>query len=204
MGLNLEISLDKDIREINQFFTDLKFKAVTKSARQALNRAATRTRSMALKEIRKRRKLKLKDVKGFTSIKKAQGSNLARLEARVNFSGVPLPLILFILGQKSPKAQTLPNRRRRSRRFEIVTGQKKAKPGLFVQKAQRGKMRFQVFRRADPSDKTKGFKAQSAPSIANLLRSKGNMLRKIENGALDLLQLEYSRALSFNLKGLKL
>ncbi len=212
MGLKLTISLDRDIREIDQFFSDLRFKIITKSARQALNRAASRTRSLAIKEIRRRRKLKLQDLKGskkkgkkgFVTVRKAKGSNIAALEAQVNFSGIPLPLILFILGDKGPKTQTLPNQRRRSRRFEIIKGKKKAKKGLFIQRAQRGSMTFQVFRREDPSDKSKGFTMQSAPSVAEILRTKSNVLRKIENGAIAIMQREYDRALQFNLSKLKL
>lgn len=212
MGLNLVISLDKDIREIDRFFDDLRFNAVIKSARQGLNRAAERTRSFAIKELRKRRKLKLQDLKGskkkgkmgFVTVRKAKGKDLFGLEARVNFSGLPLPLILFIVGRASPKAQTLPNPRRRSRKFEIVQGQKKRKRGLFVQKAKKGRSRFQVFRRTDPSDSSKGMKMQTAPSIANLLRSKSNLLRKIENNAIALMQKEYDTALKNNLRNVKL
>ena len=210
MGLNLEISLDRDIKEINAFFTDLKFKVITTAARQGLNRAATRTRSLAIKELRKRRKAKLSDLKGnknkkgFVTMTKARGNNISALEAMINFSGVPLPLILFILGSKSPKRQLLPNQRRRSRRFEIIKGKKKSKGGLFVQKAKSGSRRFQVFRRNDPNDKSKGLSMQSAPSIAELLRRKSNLMRKIENRAIALMQLEYDRALKFQLSKLKL
>lgn len=212
MGLNIEISLDKDIREIDAFFDDIKFQAVVKSARQGLNRAAQRTRTVAVREIVKRRNLKASDIKGskkqgkkgFITVRKARGGDLFGLEAQVNFSGIPLPMILFITGKASPQSQTVPNNRRRSRQFEIVKGQKKQKKGLFVQKANRGSMRFQVFRRADPNDRTKGFKMQTAPSIANLLRTKSNLLRKIENNAIALMQNEYDRALKFNLSKIKL
>lgn len=212
MGIELTISLDKDIRELNQFFDDLKFKAITTAARQGLNRAASRTRSMAIKEIRKRRKVQLSDLKGsktkgkpgFVTVRKAKGSNIAALEAQVNFSGIPLPMILFIIGQKAPKAQTVANPKRRARRFEVVKGQKKRKPGLFVQKAQRGKTRFQVFRRGNPSLKSAGFKLQTAPSVSALLNAKRNILRKIENTAIALMQREYDNALRFQLSKLKL
>ena len=212
MGLNLTISLDKDIRQIDAFFDDLKFKAITQSARQGLNRAAERTRSAAIKEIRKRRKLKLQDLKGskkknkmgFVTLRKARGSNIAELEARINFSGIPLPLILFIVGQRTPKRQTKANRLRKPRRFEIVQGKRTEKKGLFVQKANRGGFSNQVFRRRDPSDRSKGMVAQSAPSVAELLRTKSNVMRKIENGAIALMQKEYDRALAFNLSKLKL
>ena len=203
MGLVLEISLDRDIREIEQFFDDVKFKAVTIAARQALNRTADRTKSFALKEIRRRRKLKLKDAKGFVKVRKARGRDIAKLEARVDFLGIPLPLILFILGQKTPKTQTLPNPQRRSRRFEIAKGDKKAKAGLFVQKAKRGKQRFQVFRRGDKSDVSQGFKKQAAPSIAELLRAKSNILRKIENNAIAILAREYDNALANQLRTIR-
>lgn len=209
MGLQLEISLDKDIREIDAFLDNVKFRAVTKSARQGINRAAERTRSQAIKEIRRRRKLKLKDLKGnkkqkgFVTVNKAKGSDLVKLEARVNFSGIPLPLILFLVGQKTPKAQTQPNRRRKSRQFEIMKGKRTRKKGLFVQKAEKGGRRFQVFRREHPTDRSRGFKMQSAPSVAELLRSKTNLLRKIENSAIALMQIEYDRALAFNLSKIK-
>lgn len=204
MGLQLEISLNKTIREIDLFFDDLKFKAITLSARQALNRTATRVRSFSNKEIRKRRKLQLKEVKKRITISKAKGVNLAALQAKIRFSGMPLPMILFILGQKTPKKQTLPNPRRKSRRFEIIKGQKKSKKGLFIQRAQRGRMQFQVFRRKDPNDKSKGFRLQSVPSIAEVLRKKSNLLRRIENRGGRILETEYDRALAFQLQKLRL
>ena len=209
MGLQLEISLDKDINEINGFFTDLKFKVITKSARQALNRAATRTQSLTIKELRKKRNAKLRDLKGgkgrrgFVTVRKAKGNNLATLEASVKFSGLPLPLILFILGNKTPKAQTVANPRRKPRRFEIIKGKKSTRSGLFIQKAKHGDRQFQVFRRANPNDPTQGFKLQSAPSVAEILRRKTNMLRKIENRAIAIMQTEYDRTLQFNLARLK-
>ena len=215
MGLNIEISLDRDIREIDAFFTDLKFNAVIKSARQGLNRAAMRTRTFAVRELVKRRNLKSSEIKGskkkgkkgFVTVRKATGNDLFKLEAQVNFSGIPLPLILFIVGQASPKTQTKPNAQRKSRQFQIVKGQKKSKQGLFVQRAKRGGRRYQVFRR-DPSKKPGSggnlWTMQSAPSIANLLRTKSNLLRKIENNAIALMQLEYDSALRFNLRNVKL
>lgn len=212
MGLELTISLDRDIKELDLFFNRLRFKAVTTAARQALNRAATRTQSLAIRELRRRRKLKIQDLKGskkkgkrgFVTTRKATGNDLSKLQSRVNFSGVPLPLIMFILGQKTPKTHRVGNARRRSRRFEIVKGKKKSKPGLFIQKAKRGTERFQVFRRKDKKDKSQGFKMQSAASVAEILRAKGSMLRKIENSAIAILQKEFDRALAFQLDKLKL
>ena len=204
MGLNLEISLDKDINQINAFFSDLKFKAITKAARQALNRTATSTQSKAIQEIRERRKAKRKDIKGFVTRDLARGNNISKLEARVNFSGFSLPLILFIVGRKTPRHQTQPNSKRRARSFEIIKGQRKKKPGLFIEKAARGKRRFEVFRRGDPSDRSKGFRTQSAPSVAHLMRSKSDLINKIQSHALDTMQKTFASALKNELGKLKL
>ena len=212
MGLRLTISLDKDIRELNQFFSDLKFKAITKSARQGLNRAATRTRTFAAKEMRKRLKILARDLKGskvrgkkgFITVNKAKGNNIAALEARVNFSGIPLPLILFIVGDKTPEVQKVGNANRSTREFEIKKGSKAKRKGLFIQKAKSGGERYLVFRRKDKLKKSKGFAAQSAPSVAEMLRKKTALMRKIERRAMDLLQKEYNRALAHNLSKIKL
>ena len=203
MGLQLEISLDRDIREIDAFLDELKFRALTLAARQALNRSAVDIRAFANKQIRKRQNLKLGDIKKRVRIIRARGMNIAQLEARVNFSGIPLPMILFIVGQKSPKAQTQPNPRRRSRSFQIVKGQKKKKPGLFIAPAQRGGRQFQVFRRKDPSDVTQGMRMQSIPSIAHFLRSNTALLNAIERKALGIMQRNYSRALQNQMSKLK-
>ena len=212
MALELEISLDRDVKDFDVFFTELKFRAVTLAARQAINRAGRDTKSMAIKEIRKRRNLKLKDLRGSrkgkrrgrVTFEKATGTNITQLEGRLNFSGIPLPMLLFLIGKKEPKSQTKANPKRKSRRFQILKGKKVAKKGLFVQRAKRGSSRFQVFRRNDPNDKTKGFKMQSAPSVAEFLRNKGNVRGKIENFAIATLQREYSKALQFQLDKLKL
>lgn len=207
MSLEIDLSLDTDIRSLNTFFDDVKFKAITKAARKGLNRAASRTQSKAIKEIRKRRNLKLKDLKGskkqgtkgFVKIMQARGSDLFSMESSVVFSGVPLPLILFIVGQATPVKQLVRNARRKSRRFAIKKGVKKPKKGLFVQKAKRGGRRFQVFRRVNPNDPTKGFRKQSAPSVAETLRKKTSMLSKIENSAIAIMQREFDTALRFEL-----
>lgn len=213
MGLILEISLDKSIREIDAFFNDLKFRAVVLAARQALNRSAKSIRSNAIKRIRKHRNLKLQDLKGskkkgkkgFVTIQRARGTELAKLEARVNFSSMPLPLILFLVGQNTPKSfKNIPNVKRASRNIKIRKGQAEKRPGLFVQKAQHGSRRYQLFRRADPSNVSAGFKLQTAPSIAELLRSKSGLLRRIENTGIKIMEREFDAALKFQLSKLKL
>ena len=204
MGFNIEISLDKDIRQIKGFFDDLKFKAVTTAARQGINKAGASIVSLGKKEFRKNKNLKLKDLKRKIFFRRAKGSNIAKLEGIVKFSGVPLPMILFIVGTKKPKIQTASNTKRKSRKFQLKKGVKTARPGLFVQKASRGREQFRVFRRVDPNDKSKGFKVQSVPSVAAFLRKKFNVMRRIENSAIALLQKEYDRALAFQLSKLKL
>lgn len=209
MGLILEISLDRDIKHLEKFFTDLRFKAITTAARQGINKAADSTRSMAIKEIQKKRNIALKDLKGgkgrrgFVTVKKARGKNLASLEASVDFSGRVIPMIFLIVGRKTPKSFRIPNSRRKSRTFEIVKGARSTKKGLFIQKAARGQRRFEVFRRADPKDRSKGFRTQSLPSVVHLLRSQADAIRRIENASLNFLQKEYNIALTLQLSKLK-
>lgn len=210
--IQIEISLDRDIREMDAFFDNLKFKAVKTAARQALNKAAMSTRSKAVAELLKRKRLKKKDLigskrdgtTGFVRVKKAKGDNLHELHSKVLFSGMPLPLILSLLGQKTPKIHRVAPSKRKPRKFEINRGQKKSKPGLFVQKADRGQRKFAVYRRKDPNDRSKGFVAQSSPSVAEYLRKRMNILRGLENTGIANLQKEYDRALANQLRQLKL
>ena len=202
MGIELSINLDKQIDQMDEFFDDLKFKAIVKGTRQGLNRAALSIRAKSNKNIRKHRKMKLSEIKRRIKIRKAQGSILSELEAEVKFSGMPIPMILFLIGSKTPKTQTLPNPRRRTRKFEIKQGNRKGKPGLFVQKSKRGGLRNQVFRREDPNDRTKGFKVQSIPSIAHFLQSKAGMVKRLENSAIKIVEQEFVRAVNFQLSKL--
>jgi len=211
MGLELEISLESDIKNLDLFFDKLRFKAVTLAARQGLNRAASRTQSEAMRQIRKERNIKLQELKGSKKkglpprvrMSKATGMNLATMEASVSFSNAPLPLILFLVGKKEPIKQTRPNPKRKPRRFEIKKGVKEPKRGLFVQKAKRGTSRYQVFQRRDPKQVQEGFVKQSAPSVAEFLRQKTAMLNKIEKKSMTLLQVEFGRALENQLNKLK-
>jgi hypothetical protein len=194
---------------MDKFFNDLRVKAITLAARQGINRAGKRWRSYSMAKIRQRIKVKLKDIKGTTKRKgrvtfdKATGMNLGTMTGVLTFSRRPLPMILFIKGQAKPIKQTRPNRRRRPRKFEVGVGRKVAKRGLFVEKAKRGPLRYQVFRRVDPSDKTKGFKTQKVSSLAALMRNNKRLLSRIENRGKRLVQIEYRRALDFQLKKLK-
>lgn len=203
MTIKIELSLEKDIKNLDEFFSDVKFKAITLATRQALNRTARDVKVSAVKELRKRQKLKLKEVNQRVKQQKARGSNIATLESSIEFSGIPLPLILFIVGRKEPIKHTRPNRSRKSRKFELRKGNKKSKPGLFVEKAKRGRLRYQVFRRRGPNDKSKGFVKQSAPSIAHFLQSKRNILTKIENNGIAIMQQEFDRAIKLQLDKLK-
>lgn len=203
MGLNIEISLERDIREMDEFFDDLKFKVITAAARQGINKTVDSLGAFSTKEVLKLRKTrKVGDIRKRIFRRKAKGSDIAKLEGRLVFTNIPLPLILFIEGTARPKVfrgKGKGNTNRAKRSFSIKKGQSKEKKGVFVQKAKRGKMQFQVFRRSDPSDKSKGFKKQSIPSLAQVLRRKSNLLRKIESRAIDVLQKEFDQALK-NLK----
>ena len=211
-SLKIEISLDKSIKDLDLFFDRLKTKAVVTAARQAINKTVKATQRDSIRRIRQHRNLKIKDLKGskglgtrgfITTLKARSKQNLAQLDGVVRFSPVPLPLIFFIVGKKTPIVQKKANPQRKTRTFAITKGSKRPKKGLFVQKAKRGRLKNQVFRRADPSDKGGGFKMQSAPSVASFLKKRAGVLTAITQRASVVLKKEFDRALQNQLNKLR-
>lgn len=204
MGLDVRIDLGDEIRKTGFFFDHtIKDSVIVKSARQAINRAAQSMKSFSNRQIREERKLKLREIADKIRLKKAQGKELIDLEATVTFSGIPLPLILFVAGAKQPREQKgIPVGRRKRLKVEIKRGQKKTRQHLFIARAKRGEHRYQVFQRA--SSGKSALKMQSAPSIAEMLRTKRNIKDLLERHALTRLKAEFEAAYNFNMSKAKL
>jgi len=122
------------------------------------------------------------------------------MDAAISFSGIPLPLIFFVSGQKTPRKV---GKRSRPLNIEIRKGNKKAKKGLYIAKAKHGSERYQVFRRVDKKKRSEGMVKQSAPSVAELLQKKRNIRSLFESRGALLLQKNFSRELDFQLSKLK-
>lgn len=198
--MQLEIGLEKQIKEIDKFLTDVKFKALRKATKRALNRTATQVRTFSIKKIREERPLKATDVRKRIQIFRARGNNIANMDAVLAYSGIPLPLILFVTGQKTPRTVTS---RSRPLNIAIKKGSKKAKKGLYIAKAKHGKQRYQVFRRVDKKQRSAGMVKQSAPSIAQLLQKKRSIRNLLDSRASLLLQKNFTKEFAFELNKLK-
>lgn len=181
------------------FFSNLKFQAVTRATRTALNRTANQTRNFAVKRMREERKLPAGSLKRRIFIHRARGNQLSRMHADIRFTGISLPLILFVKGSKSPRRGKGP-----TLSFEIRKGTAKQKKGLYIAKAKHGKERYQVFRRRDPGSKTnRRHVKQSASSIVELFRTKVALRTQIQNHASLRFQKNFASALEFQLLKLK-
>lgn len=196
----IEINMETQLRDIDLFFQSIQNKAVKKATKRALNRAASSLRVFAVKKMQEERKFPVSKIKQRIVVNKVRGNSLARMNSEVVFLGSPLPLIYFVKGKKQPRRVT---KRSRPLRFEISKGNTSAKKGLFIASAKRGEERYQVFRRVDKKDRSKGMKKQSAPSIAHIFMKKRNMRQAIESRGSLLLQKEFTRELKFQLDKLR-
>ena len=191
--------MEDSLKELDIFFTRLKTQAVTKATRKALNRTATQVRNYSVKRFTRERKLSPAALKRRIFLRKAKGNDLMRLQSQVIYTGIPLPLILFISGVKKPRRNT-----NRPRVFEIKKGDKKAKRGLFVAKAKHGKERYQVFRRKDPSSSTnKKMVKQATSSVVELFRQRVRIQSSIKTVAKRQFKKNLNSQLTFELAKLK-
>lgn len=197
--IKFDISLETEIRDLDLFFTRLKTQAVAKATRQAINRTAVQSRNHSIKVMTQARKLPRNTLRNRIFVIRAKGNDLGRMSATVLFTGLPLPLITFIKGAKRPKRNT-----GKPRVFEIRTGDKKAKRGLYVAKSKHGKERYQVFRRRDPkSSKNKKMVKQSASSVVEMFRQKIKLQENIKGFTRSRFKHNMNQALTFQLSKLK-
>lgn len=198
--IKLEIDMETHLRDLDMYFSNLKLKAITNAARDSLNRAATQTRNFSVKRMQEERKLAPASLKRRIFILRARGNELGRLTATVLYTGLPLPLLLFIKGAKKP----IRGPGKGPRVFEIKKGSVKPKRGLFVAKAKHGKERYQVFRRREPGNsKKKDMVKQGVSSVVELFRKKRDMQDQIKNFASLRFQRNFEQALTFQLSRLK-
>lgn len=167
----MEIEITTDILNAVELFRDKLSQAKLKLAVQrAMNKTVVSIRGHALVEIRKRLNLKESTLrKQYVSIERAvgKGQTLGSLSAAVVFSGRPIPLLLFVKGNKNVIEQKgIPVKRRRKLKVQVVPGKTVTLNGAFIQK---GPKSIQVFRR----NKRGGFVAQSVPGVAHTVSRKG-------------------------------
>jgi len=123
MGIKIEIT--DNFLEVGQAIEKIKSKALPISARQAINKTLSKTKTRVNKKIREKYRLKVSDVNKSLFVKKAFGTNLARMGGFVKVSGDPIGLRRFMKGSKSPPrpdAQGKAPKKRAKIKFEIRPG----------------------------------------------------------------------------------
>jgi hypothetical protein len=171
--MSLEIDIRSNFTAIGAAFEELKTVHIVQAARRAINRSLISTRKESIAEIKKKLKMKTGEIKERTKMLKARGSKLHSLEGKLIFSGIPVPLLTFVRGNKDViqlKGKKIKNRRKL--RAEVTPGKRFIVKGAFIQRARTK----QVFK----GKKKRGFKKQGAPSIGHIVREKevGNVLAR--------------------------
>ena len=109
-------------------------KDVVSSARTALNSALRRGREQGSKVMRKRIMLSATDLKKRLTVIKARGGSLKSVQGALVFSGTPIGMINFVVGNKSPiKQKGIKIKKRRKLKARIKPGKTIRLSGSFVQ-----------------------------------------------------------------------
>jgi hypothetical protein len=165
----IEIRIDDNFMALAEAFTDqLGPNELVNAGRSAFNKTLLTIRNEAIKELRKRVRIKPGVLRNkYTWLEKARGGTLGGLTAAVAFSTRPIPMIEFVRGNKAPIVQKgVPVKRRRKLKVEIVPGKRHTLDKAFIQKVHT----TQVFKR-DP--KADGFHKQGTRSIGFLIAARG-------------------------------
>ena len=129
------IEIEHSLEDAIKFLTVFSKKELVRAHRRALNRTATGLRKEATIAIKKELRLKSGNIKAKRlRVRKATGSRFEQLEAALEFSGDPVPMIEFVRGSKKPRDQKgKPVKRRRLISVEIKPGKKfKLKHGFIA------------------------------------------------------------------------
>lgn len=193
MSLDIRIDFDSSIAE--ELLGRLSYKQIAKITQRSMNTTIVSLRQKAIDETRKKVKVREGVLrKKYTWIERARGNNLHGMEAVLNFSSHPLPLLEFVKGSKNVIAQKgIPIKKRRKLKFEITPGKVFKQAGAFIQRGPKSK---QVFKRTDAGR----FKKQGTPSIGEIVVERGITERLRVIGAARL-QSAFNKELQAILKG---
>lgn len=196
MGINVNISLEKDLNEIKVFLDEFRTKALVNATRKSFNRTVSTLRTRSNKEVREHRKLKAGEInRRFFRVMKARGSRLDRLEASLDISGDPISLIRFVKGDKNPRNQKgIKVKKRKPLKVEVKPGRRVQLKSAFIAKGSGGKN--QIFRRR--TGKRNPIVKQSVPALSTLF-SRDRFRAPLEAFANAKLSQEFERTFEFEL-----
>lgn len=161
--MSLKVNIDHNFHDLAQMMDELGNKDIGSSARTAINKALTRGVSVVVKQLRKDINLKSTGTKKRIKVIKAKGSQMHRMEGVMIFSGTPIQLLEFVVGNKSPiKQKGIKVRKRRKLKVRFKPGKTIHVKGGFIQDV-RSK---QVFRRRSQGRKLRKLSTSSLAVVA--------------------------------------
>lgn len=200
MGLQIEISLGKDLKQLDTFLTDLKFKVITRGVRQGLNRAAKRGRTETRKTVRKSiYNLKLKQLAREINTTPARQRVLPDLESSIDISFNKISLRRFLTPAQLNRSQKgIKVKKRKRLRVRISPGRTSTLKKAFIAKGRNNNI--QVFRRR--TKKSLPIVVQKVPSIAKQLDKKPSVFKSLLARIQAIQIKEVDRAIAFQLSKL--
>ena len=199
--MSLDINILHSFEQIPKMLDDFKLRQATQGARRAINRALVGGRKESTSLLHERIRMKKGQIKKENiAIQKAKGGSLASLEGIVSYNTKGLPMLLFVVGKKTPRSQKgVPVRRRRKLKVEVTRGNRRTHPKAFIAKTQ-GKNR--VFRRPNKGTNSKLYR-QHVPSISHFFNTKAKIKEKTLAHMRDRFEREFSRELEVRLNRLR-
>lgn len=173
----LKINIETNFPHLQTLMNDIGDRDITNAARAALNSATRRGRQQGSNMIRKRINLKATEIKKRIKFTKASGGVLRNLEASLTFSGIPISMVHFIVGKKTPIDQKgVPVKKRRKLKARIRGNKKIMLSGAFIQKMQSK----QVFRHKGSSRRARKLSTKSLAKIIMEAQIRENLDKIVE------------------------
>jgi hypothetical protein len=135
--MSIKINIEHNFQDIQDMMDDLGHSDVVGAARSALNNAIRRGKVQGSKDIKRRINMSATEIRKRITTIKAKGGSLRSVQAALSFSGVPISMINFIVGNKQPiKQKGKSIRKRRKLKARIKSGTTIRLPGAFIQDIQ--------------------------------------------------------------------
>jgi hypothetical protein len=175
----LTINISADMGEAVALFDSLAPNKLASAARRAANRTLVTLRKEAIIQIMRKLKIKSSVLRAkHIDLNRAKGASLGAVEASIDFSKNPIPMLEFVKGNKDPIEQKgIKVSKRRKLKAEIQPGRKFVVKKAFIQRGPHSKQVYKSVKRG-------GFKKQGIRSIGFLIEERGVGEYLIEIGAI--------------------
>lgn len=160
--MSIKINIESDFPHLDNLMDQMGNSDITSAARASLNNAVRRGRQQGSRILRKRINLKATEIKKRIVLSRARGGNLRSLNAALTFSGIPISMINFIVGNKNPiKQKGVKVKKRRKLKARIRGNKKVVLTGAFIQDIQSK----QVFRHKGTGKRARKLSTKSLARI---------------------------------------